>query len=1134
MHRFDGFFKVAAVVATTSGFLLCAGLPAAADDTGTITITVTDASTHTPLALARVLLDGPIITSELSGQDGKVVFTDVPSGIYRSRVAKNGYISVTSTHFEVLEGRAVFVAVELAKPAVKTLGTITVRSSATVSSTSVNENSAVRKLSDTLADALGKLSGVSVTTDPNGDSDASVTISLEGHDPTQTALTLDGIPMNAPGVAGDLRSINTDLFSSASANFGPSAGALGGSVGFRSIEPTLTWQGKFTTSVGNYGKAATIVSGSGTAGDVGVAFTHAIRGSDSPLAGQTFLDSSGLDYLHEGATQSGGDLFKVRTALGSAQTLSATYVFTNNYNDLLCLRFTGPVPCGFGPGNYSDQHFSLASLTDTALLGEVAMQASLYGTNSTANRNLLNRFVAGIPAPFGTVTDSSSRGATVSATLPSRERHTLSVQATTSYAQIDTAGVLSSSSPFSNAQSSSNYSTVSLNDKIRSSTTLTLGARAGMSFSPQTSDSFIGGASAVWAPTRADTFTGSLDLGGAGAGFTRAVPLTDPAALRFDCNAQAAYGVGPGDPPGPTSSTSWRMGWQRAFRTGQVTATLYRQDQNDVLVNTYVNGEFLPPGYLPPGYLAVAQAIFQSTSGCGTTQPFTATNLFVNQPIANVQRVYQGLQLTGGFRVGQNLVAEPYYNITETIANSTSPLLNNPFSIIIPGAQMPNIPMHRGGLTLDYKAPHSAVEGLLNGTYVSANNANNLPGYVTADAGVAFTMTKGTITAAVTNIFNKYGYYFASPDNAVGLPTVGGDVLPTVARPLQPTQLSITYSVKFGNAPQSNTTPALLVPTVASTGSNGRNGGPGGGGGGFFAALAPLATAPPSHPLDVDTSRQACTPDAAKTVQPLLDQIKAYVAAVDSDKTATGYPASAPANVPVIDGVNVTYHKTDASYALTLTQTKPGSIRNFISCAPVHVGTVDEAKAANLYIPQTSVFSRFPLVYSPEGGLYIVRQQQQQAGQEQFRLYKLPTTPPAQPFAVTAGALCTDEVKPTAVSLLGALQSYFTDFDATKPPAAPPAGWTVTTHKTNNGYWSELMLADISRLPAILYCAHVAAGTTDDVKAQHLDGARPPSINYSPALGIYLMRNEQQGQRPNGGSPNGPPPPSGSPPPRGD
>src|ERR1700674_34146 len=99
---------IAAALAATS-VLMSAAAPAAADQNGSITITVSDASTQVPLGLARVILDGPVITSELSSPTGKVVFTDVPSGIYRARVVKNGYDLVTSAMFEVLEGRAVTV-----------------------------------------------------------------------------------------------------------------------------------------------------------------------------------------------------------------------------------------------------------------------------------------------------------------------------------------------------------------------------------------------------------------------------------------------------------------------------------------------------------------------------------------------------------------------------------------------------------------------------------------------------------------------------------------------------------------------------------------------------------------------------------------------------------------------------------------------------------------------------------------------------------------------------------------------------------------------------------------------------------------------------------------------------------------
>src|SRR5579863_2611436 len=202
-------------------------------ESGEITIVVTDAVTKAPIGLARVLLDGAVITSELTGDNGTVRFTDVPDGIYRARIVKRGYQSLTSASFEVLDGRVVSVAVALVLDTggLKTIGTVSVKASATISSTSIDQNSAQRRLSDDLAGALNKLSGVSVSTDSD-DSDATQTISLEGHDASQTALTLDGIPLNAPGAAGNLRGFATDLFQGASVRMGASLGGLGGGVNF--------------------------------------------------------------------------------------------------------------------------------------------------------------------------------------------------------------------------------------------------------------------------------------------------------------------------------------------------------------------------------------------------------------------------------------------------------------------------------------------------------------------------------------------------------------------------------------------------------------------------------------------------------------------------------------------------------------------------------------------------------------------------------------------------------------------------------------------------------------------------------------------------------------------------------------
>ncbi|MEO6912436.1 MAG: carboxypeptidase-like regulatory domain-containing protein, partial [Candidatus Baltobacteraceae bacterium] len=169
--------------------LAASGLPIAANaqsDSGQITITVTDAATKGPIVLARVMLDGPVLSSEYSGTNGAVKFTEVPDGIYRARVFSRGYQAVTSDSFEIINGRAVTVSVSLAKAEQLTIiGSVTVHSSATISSSTLSDASAQRKLSDTLADALNKISGVSVSTS-SSDSDATQTVSLEGHDASQT------------------------------------------------------------------------------------------------------------------------------------------------------------------------------------------------------------------------------------------------------------------------------------------------------------------------------------------------------------------------------------------------------------------------------------------------------------------------------------------------------------------------------------------------------------------------------------------------------------------------------------------------------------------------------------------------------------------------------------------------------------------------------------------------------------------------------------------------------------------------------------------------------------------------------------------------------------------------------------
>jgi hypothetical protein len=353
---------IAPVAALVLGLALRATAPADAqssDDTGIIAITVIDATTKKPLQDARITLYGATQASALTNRSGIVKYTDVPSGIYRVRVVKNGFIGNVSPQFEMLGNKEVDVDVNLgaqvpagAPPAtsastdasgLKVIGRVSARVS--VTTRDVDTDSAVRKVSDSLTDALSKIAGVDVTQATN-DPDAAQTISLNGHDESQTAVTLDGIPLGAPGTAVNLRGVNTDLFSGASVSFAAQAGSLGGAVNFRTLQPTQTWVTRLSTSYGTFDKFNYQLGETGSIGKLGIAVLHTERESNNQLTFNTFTDQSGLDYAHAGESSNVGDYLKLRYALGDKTIANFTVLQNNQGISSLCTQDVTIVPCG--------------------------------------------------------------------------------------------------------------------------------------------------------------------------------------------------------------------------------------------------------------------------------------------------------------------------------------------------------------------------------------------------------------------------------------------------------------------------------------------------------------------------------------------------------------------------------------------------------------------------------------------------------------------------------------------------------------------------------------------------------------------------------------------------------------------
>jgi Carboxypeptidase regulatory-like domain/TonB-dependent Receptor Plug Domain len=1065
----------------------------AQSDTGEIDIVVQQATSKAPVVLARVLLDGPVITSEFTGDNGKVRFTDVPDGIYRARVFARGFQAVTSENFEVTNGRVVTITVALALSKagnLRTIASVVAKSTATVSTNAIDQNSAQRKLSDSLADALGKLSGVTVATSSN-DTDATQTVSLEGQDASQTALTLDGIPLNAPGTPGDLRGIGTDLFTRSSVSLGPQLGGLAGGVGFSSLQPTLSWQSQFSLSVGSNGKNNYSFGESGTVGKFGLAVMHSYRFMPSLLDGMQFLDTSGLYYAHEGDGQQIGSMLKVRYQADQAQTLTGMFMHNVNGSELVCAQITGPLPCGYGPNNSFANDFKLYSLTDNALIGDTQLQGSVYGMRIGSTRDELQRFVNGEAQPTGTSAVTANSGISLNATLPSRDRHTISVNGYATQSQSTFTPLVSAAQPFVFPGQRTSYAAITLNDSIRANTKLRFNDAIGLSHASNAASSLLLGLGAQWNPTSQDSYAFAYNIGGVAPHVGRFGLLSDPAQLRFNCNGDVAYGNAPGDQPGSSSSTSTRVSYTHKGRTGLVSASLYRQVQRGIVLPTQVNGSvLLSSGIFPPNYFSDVQNDF--TDFCGMPISFGPANVYFSTPIGGVERVYEGAHISAYYTLGE-LVVQPYYDVQVAKAVSGDVRLNNPYSITISGSQLPNVPLHRAGVTLDLKAPGSAIEWLADAQYTSANNPQNLPAYTTVDAGVNLHVSRGDLTFSAANIFNTYGGAFSSSQWAVPYTTLGGTIIPTIARPNAPRQYSVTYTVRFGSGvPQAPSRGPMALGEI----NEGERQGPGGRGG-FRQFAQPLPDTPPADPFAMNASAM-CTADAQKSAKPMVDGLKAYVARVEALKTSGGFPANAPAaNIP---GLNVQYHGLGSTYALTVSTTQTAQLRSLFACMQLHAADESTAQQRKLYLPPTQggMFFRPSVSFMPSVGLYFVRRPPQ-PGTESFRLYKLPSSPPKDPFMLrSVSSTCTAPMHVAAQSALTQLRAHF----ATDAPA--PA-WTVTAHSAKAGTWYSLEPTDVSTVPAVLNCGHVAAANRDDLSRLGWDAQRPPTINYTPSLGLYVM-----------------------------
>jgi hypothetical protein len=780
---------IAAFVAVIS-----ASLPAGAQSIapGEIVATVTDAATHAPIANATVFLIGTVAPeTAITDAHGQWTFDDVEPGSYGIQIQAGGYDQSGVIAVEVGENKHVAVDIALV-PTLRTIASVTVKASSSISTTEIGADSAERKVSTSLKDALSKLVGITVSDSAYGPN-SGFGISLGNHDESQTGYSINGF--GAGGLSGAVGN-TPDLFTAASVSFAPTPGSLGGTLNFRTVLPTKLWQYGLTNTIGNYGAVTTSATASGSKGRFSVAAQHVVTRGDDQRSGLTYMDQSGQSYLHEAANSAVGDVVVASYVVNPRVSLTSSALLESARYSSICSTFTTLVPCGYGPGSQSGSSYGYGNVTANALVGKVTLSAAVGGFRSGFHYDDPGRSLAGTVDPYSNVGDQSGLNGGFSASITSK-RHTVALNAfggsSSGVTTLTYDGV-----PLTAVEPRQGSWRWSIYDQQKSSERLRLTGSFSVTSATGSGTSFSTYGSANWMARPNDTIEGSVLYGGSQPQYGYAVPISDPLAASYDCGNHSIYLSGPQDPTGPQSQVYYGLSWLHKFHGGSVNVSLSRQNElgQGITVGVPIAAEpdSIFPGGLP-AYLSSLQNVWSMPNVCGST-PFANNRIYVSQLIGGLGQVYSVMNISARIPMG-DLIVLPSYGVNSAYLSSLDPRLAVAGSYYGIGVQLPHRPLRSADLILDQLIPRAGLELFADAHYVGINNGNNLPAYTMYSAGFAFKAKLGTITMLESNIFGTQAGLFTTYRGIDPMPVVGGGTFAFASTPLSPRQWLFVWKIPW-------------------------------------------------------------------------------------------------------------------------------------------------------------------------------------------------------------------------------------------------------------------------------------------------------------------------------------------------
>ncbi len=564
-----------------SSFLLCHS--AFADSAGALDVIVTSTENHSPIAEAHVFLLGWSSSTTkglVTDRYGRIQIGDVEPGTYRLIVRSSGYADARQD-ISVRDSAVTSVNVQLARM-LKTLAVVRANSTMTEASTvTLTDRSAERKLSSNLISAINLLAGANVSLSADGQFNA---VSIRGHDPTATGYNVGGLRV---GGSVAQYAFDPDMLNSAQIDLQHEQVAL--LLKGPSSDPTYS----VDQLAGGFESSRLSMMVQDTSGATGFVLAHVNRDGVSALNGASYLDESGLSYAHLGTYHAQSSMARVVAPLSPDWRASFEYLSSYGTTAQLPDIWSGPVPEGFGPGNflYRDNHTFGFSINGT--VGPWLVSADLGTIRWKNTTDDQSRIVALAPLPSVSVFYGYANPFSMVLTRSITADHGYTILLNDYVYHSQTASNSSQSfggDLFGTTQRDASLEMrderqypprrLSLTSDISLLTTWTTTWR------PQVDET-------LHARRGATTWTVEGAYGAVQSYGIAQQPFDDPASATFDCNHDYIIAHAPGDTNSDLNAASLSLGFSQTLRHASISATAYSEVDTNALISTAL----VPAGY---------------------------------------------------------------------------------------------------------------------------------------------------------------------------------------------------------------------------------------------------------------------------------------------------------------------------------------------------------------------------------------------------------------------------------------------------------------------------------------------------------------------------------------------------------